>query len=385
MVCLVKYLGATVGHAVLWVYAMNLLYSTAWPRPLLRVCRRILEPLILSAPILFYFGYGYEVSSAVVDVPWQQWLRAYGGFCCVLGLGVFPVVTVRRLLQKMPVALRSNHSTIVDMASSLGYPPRGRSKRRWMTYLPYNQVFEVEFSEKTIALPNLPGEWEGLSILHLSDLHFCGTPDRRFFAAVIERCMEQPPDLVAVTGDIVDSHHHHRWILPVLGKLKWRIAAFAILGNHDAWYDPRLSRRRIERLGIVDLGNSWTQIDVRGKPMVVIGNETPWFRPAPNLEGCPPDVFKLCLSHTPDNITWAKANGVDLLLAGHNHGGQIRFPLVGSVFVPSRFSRRYDCGTFEEQGVILHVSRGLGGQHPVRYHCRPEVTRLILTQAASTS
>jgi predicted MPP superfamily phosphohydrolase len=66
------------------------------------------------------------------------------------------------------------------------------------------------------------------------------------------------------------------------------------------------------------------------------------------------------------------------MLAGHVHGGQIRFPLLGSVFVPSRYGRRYDCGTFEEPPTVLHVSRGLGGQQPLRYNCRPEVTLLVL-------
>ena len=66
------------------------------------------------------------------------------------------------------------------------------------------------------------------------------------------------------------------------------------------------------------------------------------------------------------------------MLSGHNHGGQIRFPIVGSVFVPSRFSRRYDSGIFHEPPTLLHVSRGLGGEHPLRYNCRPEVTKIIL-------
>jgi predicted MPP superfamily phosphohydrolase len=66
------------------------------------------------------------------------------------------------------------------------------------------------------------------------------------------------------------------------------------------------------------------------------------------------------------------------MLAGHVHGGQIRLPLFGPIFVPSRYSRRYDCGTFDEPPTLLHVSRGLSGQHPLRYNCRPEVTKIIL-------
>jgi predicted MPP superfamily phosphohydrolase len=66
------------------------------------------------------------------------------------------------------------------------------------------------------------------------------------------------------------------------------------------------------------------------------------------------------------------------MLAGHNHGGQIRVPFFGSILVPSQFSRRYDCGTFHEPPTLLNVSRGLAGQHPLRYFCRPEVTRITL-------
>jgi predicted MPP superfamily phosphohydrolase len=126
------------------------------------------------------------------------------------------------------------------------------------------------------------------------------------------------------------------------------------------------------------LGNSWKQIEVRGQPMVVIGNEAPWFGPPPDLSACPADIFRLCLSHSPDQIGWAKKHGIDLVLAGHVHGGQLRLPLVGSIVVPSRFGRRYDCGVFDEAPTVMHVSRGLSGEQPLRYNCRPEVTKLIL-------
>jgi predicted MPP superfamily phosphohydrolase len=126
------------------------------------------------------------------------------------------------------------------------------------------------------------------------------------------------------------------------------------------------------------LSNTWAQVEVRGQPLVVIGHEGPWFKGAPDLAGCPAGPFRLCLSHTPDNIAWARRWGVDLMLSGHVHGGQIRLPGIGSVLVPSRYGRRYECGTFNEPPTVLHVSRGLSGEHPLRYFCRPEVTRLVL-------
>lgn len=237
-----------------------------------------------------------------------------------------------------------------------------------------------------VYLPRLPEAWDGLTILHLTDLHFCGTPDRSFHERVIERCRDWgTPDLVAVTGDIVDSDWHYRWIIPVLGRLRWRHAAYAILGNHDGYRDPPQVRRRLQRLGMRVLGNTLEQTELRGEPLVVLGHEGPWFRPAPDLSGCPEGVFRFCLSHTPDNIAWARRHNIDLMLAGHNHGGQIRFPLVGSVLVPSRHSRRYDCGTFHVGPTVLHVSRGLAGQHPLRYCCRPEVGWFVLRSGKAPS
>jgi predicted MPP superfamily phosphohydrolase len=239
----------------------------------------------------------------------------------------------------------------------------------------------VDFTEKLLRLPRLPAAWSGLTILHVSDLHLNGTPDRKFFEHVMEQCAKWQPDLVTVTGDIVDDDDHVRWVVPVLGRLKWGIAAFAILGNHDQWYDVGLIRRRVRRTGITMLGNAWTQLAVRGEPMIVIGNETPWFAPGPDLRDCPQGPFRLCLSHTPDNIAWARANSIDLILAGHVHGGQVRLPLIGSVLVPSRYGRRYDCGIFDEPPTVMHTSRGLSGQEPLRYGCRPEVTKLVLERA----
>jgi predicted MPP superfamily phosphohydrolase len=66
------------------------------------------------------------------------------------------------------------------------------------------------------------------------------------------------------------------------------------------------------------------------------------------------------------------------MLAGHVHGGQVRVPVFGSLLVPSVYGRRYDCGTFEEGPTLLHVGRGISGEHPLRVACLPQVTRLVL-------
>ncbi len=98
----------------------------------------------------------------------------------------------------------------------------------------------------------------------------------------------------------------------------------------------------------------------------------------------PPADFRILLSHSPDLFYKAQGWGVDLMLSGHNHGGQIRLPLVGPVFMPSRYSRRFDRGFFRQNGTLMYVNEGVGGKHPVRYGCPPEVSRMVLRVAAGT-
>ena len=94
-------------------------------------------------------------------------------------------------------------------------------------------------------------------------------------------------------------------------------------------------------------------------------------------------AFQVLLSHAPDLFYWAERAGFDLMLSGHNHGGQVRLPLVGSVFMPSRYSRRFDRDFFRSGPTLLHVSQGIAGKHPVRYGCIPELSRIVLRSPAA--
>ncbi|HMC89898.1 MAG TPA: metallophosphoesterase [Gemmataceae bacterium] len=379
-------LGAIVGHIALLSFSNNWWFAHPLPHRFL-TCVRLLHGLLVLAGVTAFVLAAplrlAELTAWAASDPWHSAAKGYTLLCLFVGLVWGPIITLRRLLRPVPAVLLSNHTQTVDVARELGYKPIGRGKWRHLARLPGNEVFRVDFVERTLRLPRLPAAWDGLSILHVSDLHMCGTPDKTFYQQVMKCCDQWQPDLIAFTGDAVDADDGYRWILPVLGRLHCRIAAFAILGNHDSWHEPPVLRRRLRRCGYRVLANSWETIDVHGQPLVVIGHEGPWFSPAPDVSGCPEGTFRLCLSHTPDNIAWARQQQIDLMLAGHNHGGQIRFPLVGSVLVPSSYGRRYDCGTFDEPPTVLHVSRGLAGQHPVRYNCRPEVTRLILKAPAA--
>jgi predicted MPP superfamily phosphohydrolase len=359
------------GHAFLFTVLLNWCYAQSIRRRILRAIR--------AAIAIFVFG--FPLAYALVVWIGKPNIVFFVYLCvCILAAAVYlPVISILRALRKPPAAIVENSVQVLDVAAHLGQLPIGNGKQWRLACLPKNQIFQVECRELRVALPRLPDAWRGLSILHLSDIHLCGTPGRQFYQCVFDHVMSRgTPDIVALTGDVIDSAHHHRWIAPLVGRLNWKEAGLAVLGNHDAYYEPDGVRRRLKRLGFHVLGNSWQTVEIRGQPMIVIGNETPWFRPAPDLNGAPDDVFRLCLSHTPDNFAWTQHNRIDLVLAGHVHGGQIRLPGIGPLFVPSRYSRRYDRGQFAAGPTVMCISTGLSGREPLRYNCRPEITRIIL-------
>ena len=121
-------------------------------------------------------------------------------------------------------------------------------------------------------------------------------------------------------------------------------------------------------------------IEFAGQTIRFFGDERPWLSgnlPQRQLS----EAFDIAVCHSPDSWAAALRCGFPLSLAGHTHGGQFRFPLIGPIVAPSRHGGYYCCGVFEDAGRVLHVSRGLHGTYPLRYGCLPEVTALTLTKS----
>ncbi len=372
---------AWVGHACVLVALLNHLYGRNLPKLFLKPWRYITGVLILAFPAFVWFAGEPAVLADPANGPWGFFLLVYGVACLYFGL-IFPVVTIERALRAPPACVVSEVTRTLDVWPELGAKLIGDGKGRLATRLPGNGVFKFDTTDLTLALPNLPPEWDGLTILLLSDLHFHGTPSRAYFERAFDELAAGPePDLVCVAGDIVDTLTHHDWIRPLLGRFRATEAKLAILGNHDVHRDPDRVRAELTAAGYTVLGNCWKEIAIRGVPCVAVGHEGPWFVPAPDLSGAPVGPFRLCLSHTPDNFYWGQANAVGLMLCGHVHGGAIRVPLIGSIFVPSVYGRRFDTGTFEESGTAMVVSRGISGKEPLRIRCNPQAIRVTLKSA----
>lgn len=366
-------LGAWVGHAYLLTALLNNLYGRTYPKPLLRAVRAAVGLLILGFPGVVWLA-TRDGSPALALL-----LGPYLWGCSLVGLAWFPAVTAYRALRRPPACVSSELTETVDYRKELGDAVIGNGKHPRAARLPGNHTFRVDYTEMTLAVPGLPAAWDGLTVLLLSDVHFHGTPSRAWFDRVFDRIAGGPtPDLVVLAGDYVDTPRHHDWIGPLLGRLKWHEAGVAVLGNHDAEQNPDVVRGALAAAGYRVVSNRWDEITVRGERCVVVGHEGPWIGPPPDLSGVPAGVFKLCVSHTPDNFPWGVKHGLNLMLCGHVHGGQIRVPLVGSIFVPSVYGRRYDMGVFAEGKTVMVVGRGLSGKEPLRWRCHPQVIRLTL-------
>jgi predicted MPP superfamily phosphohydrolase len=376
---------ALVGHAALWIGIVNRWHATGFPRALVKSVTLAFYAALVAMPPLVAAHFARSGASwpAAADWPGRlDWATAYVAFCTAYGaLHVATWTFERWRTRRPPREIRVLDRRVVDMTQlASGHPARG-PRARLFAQIPFNQFWHLEVSRWEVELPRLPAALEGVSIWHLSDLHFSGRIDRGYFDEVVRLANAEPADLVFLTGDVCDRQHYIAWIPETIGRIEARIGKFFVLGNHD------LRTRAIDRLRSVMRQGGF--VDVAGRrelaadgALAVAGNERPWFHsPAPSLDGVPAGALRVLLSHTPDLFGWARSQGYDLMFAGHTHGGQVRFPLVGPVVCPSWHGTRYAAGFFREPPTLLHVSRGAAGLFPYRLNCRPEITRLVLQRA----
>lgn len=243
-----------------------------------------------------------------------------------------------------------------------------------------------------LSYTNLPKSFDGFTILQLSDTHIAHW-------WTIERRMEEivrglDADLLVMTGDIAVSEKGARLVKEFLHRVRPGRETFAVYGNTE--HKGEFGRRRREDLnweGLRALTNEHTVIERGGDKLVLAGVDDPFERfddLGRALEGAPRDAFKALLAHAPSVAGDAADAGVDLLLSGHTHGGQIRFPLIGAVYPHLRKHRRLVMGLFEGERLNraikhdagemkVYVSRGIGISNlPMRFLCPPEIVHITL-------
>lgn len=312
-------------------------------------------------------------------VEWPPPLRLFALVCVFIGLVGLPAATIVRWRRgrRGEIAPRERRR-VFGKAEREAFI--GEGAHSWMLRLPGNESLDLVVRDWTVAFPHLPPELEDLSILHLTDLHFSRAYDKRYFETVFDIAADMPADLAFVTGDLIDDPHCIAWVAPLLERLPGSLGRFAILGNHDHLHDTRRITDAATAAGFKVLDGETTTIEVRGRRLAIGGTCAPWGPPI-NAESIPPADFSVLLSHTPDLAYESARQGWDFMLCGHNHGGQVRLPVIGPVLMPSRYSRRFEEGFYRIAPTLMYVSRGLGAKHPIRYGCAPEISRFTLVRS----
>lgn len=239
-----------------------------------------------------------------------------------------------------------------------------------------------------IRLPGLPAELDGFTIVQISDVHVGPTIKRPYVQAIVDAVNRQNPDVVAVTGDIVDGSvallGEHA---SPLGGLQARHGAYLVTGNHEYYSGAHQWIAEFRRLGLTVLMNEHRTIRHQGAELVLAGvtdfnagqfDRSHASNPAAAMSGAPAGTAaRILLAHQPRTAAAAEAAGFDLQLSGHTHGGQF-WPW--NFFVP--LQQPYVAGLHRRGRLQVYVSRGTGyWGPPMRIGARSEITRIRLRHA----
>ncbi len=262
----------------------------------------------------------------------------------------------------------------------------------------------LRLRHRVLHLENWDPALDGLTILHISDLHVGMRPSmvERF----LERAREVEADLVAITGDFVTRPEAMGRCTEALQGFADRRAVFAVPGNHEhAIYGPtwplkrkfRLRRRidsgamvrSLEQCGLTVLVNSSVRVPHNGAQVTIVGIDD-MFNEAADLDQALAGVDSVgstvLLSHSPDILEEAAARGIPLALSGHTHGGQVRLPPFGTPTTATKTPMERPSGAISKGRTVMHVSPGLGLSFPpVRFFARPEITVLELRSRTAAS
>ena len=251
----------------------------------------------------------------------------------------------------------------------------------------------LELNTYTISSSKLPQNFDGYRIAHVSDLHNAemGKDNEKLLAMV----RDADPDMIAITGDLIDSRNTNVEIALQFIQEAVKIApCYYVTGNHEARvneYDEL--KVGLTSAGVIILEDAQTEISIGADTITLIGVNDPSFQ-TDYLSGdsetvmntkleelhTENDGFTILLSHRPELFDTYVAYDVDLVLSGHAHGGQFRLPFIGGLVAPNQgLFPKYDAGLYTEDNTDMIVSRGIGNSIlPFRFNNRPEVILIEL-------
>lgn len=256
-----------------------------------------------------------------------------------------------------------------------------------------NTTIEVTFLE--VVDFAIPVDFDGVTIAHISDLH--NTEFGQQQERLLQKLVEAAPDLIAITGDLLDSYHPN--ITVAMEFINGAIAiapVYYVTGNHESRLPELYAqlREQMESAGVVVLDNKAVTLEYGSSIIRVLGVDDPTFSAesdqyedneqviSAQLDVLLDDqsAYTILLSHRPELFDVYHEAGIDLVLCGHAHGGQVRLPFIGALFAPNQgFFPEYTAGLYRQGDTQMVVSRGLGNSSfPIRINNPPELVVITL-------
>ena len=243
-------------------------------------------------------------------------------------------------------------------------------------WLLYSNVV-VEKKNITIVDERIPEEFNGYKIAHISDLHNDGKKTNQ----IIKMLNKTNPDLIAITGDIIDSNHTNISVALEFVEKAIEIApCYYVTGNHESWLSNySYLKEELQKIGVVILDNIGIKLEKSNSSIKLLGVNDPSFsygNMESNLNKINDEtVYTILLSHRPELFDIYVKCGIDLVLTGHAHGGQIRLPFIGGLGAPDQgLFPKYDSGLYTEGDTNMIVSRGVGNSIiPIRFNNQPQL------------
>ena len=321
-------------------------------------------------------------SMASPEVPGQVLVVLGWAFASLILLAL--LLLIRDLLGIVVWALRGRTGRVLLGGSRLGIA-LGLISTGLSAVGVWQAIRVPDVKTMEIVLPRLPAELDGLRIVQLTDLHASRLLQAPWLQAVVDKTNALKPDLILITGDLVDGSPRARVddVQP-LKDLWARYGVFAIPGNHEYYVDYVHWLPAFEHLGLHMLLNEHVLITHNGRDLVLAGvtdkAAQPFKLPEPDiikaLKGAPAGDPVILLSHRPGGALLNAGQGVDLQLSGHTHGGQI----LGPHLIAKWANEGFVSGLYAVAGMQLYVSNGTGlwNGFPVRLGRPSEITEIVL-------
>ena len=247
-----------------------------------------------------------------------------------------------------------------------------------LIYSYYIEPYNLIVKEYKIENKDLPKSFDGIKIIHFSDVHYGSTVDEKYLKKIVDLINKQNPDIVFFTGDFIDKRTNLKEseiqnIKNILSEIESPLGKFAVNGNHDIKHLE--TYKKIMNDNFIMLDNTEKLIYYKESTPISVVGLTDRSETKVDYEILDQDntYYRIILAHEPDEFNKIKDYSFNILLSGHSHNGQVRLPLIGAIYTPIGSKTYYD-EYYKIDNKEIYVSNGIGTfTLDIRFNSTPSI------------